>query len=160
MVCASFCSTFPPDNFKKNLLFEFFTAHGWVCKFAWFSLHQLKMVLVLLDPFSTSFSGRFMLWITDYCLVSSCVLIVSVSWTLDEYSHSFASDTINFNNEKMNLSLEGGRPRGRRYSMENMELMKLTPEKVGTLLLSVLLLRLQRNISEDVLMCHLPPLLI
>lgn len=85
---------------------------------------------------------------------------MSVSWTLDEYSHSFASDTINFNNEKMNLSLEGGRPRGRRYSMENMELMKLTPEKVGTLLLSVLLLRLQRNISEGVLMCHLPPLLI
>ncbi|NWS29659.1 GPSM2 protein, partial [Polioptila caerulea] len=27
-------------------------------------------------------------------------------------------------------SLNGGRPRGRRYSMENMELMKLTPEKV------------------------------
>lgn len=43
----------------------------------------------------------------------------------------------------MNLSLEGGRPRGRRYSMENMELMKLTPEKVGTLLLTVLLLMLQ-----------------
>ncbi|XP_015491873.1 G-protein-signaling modulator 2 isoform X4 [Parus major] len=29
-------------------------------------------------------------------------------------------------------SLNGGRPRGRRYSMENMELMKLTPEKKST----------------------------
>lgn len=159
MVCASFCSTFPTENFKQSLVWVF-ADRGSVCKFGWFSQQHLKKVLAVLDPFSISFSGGFVLWIAGYCLFSLWVLIVSVSWTLDEYSHSFASDTINCHNKKMNFSLEGGRPRGRRYSMENMELMKLTPEKVGTLLLSVLLPRLQWNISESVLMCHLPPFLI
>lgn len=155
-----FLQYFPNRELQTESLVWVFTGHGSVCKFGWFSPQQLKKILAVLDPFSISFSGGFVLWIAGYCLISLWVPIVSVSWTLDEYSHSFASDTINCHNKKMNFSLEGGRPRGRRYSMENMELMKLTPEKVGTLLLSVLLLRLQWNISESVLMCHLPPFLI
>lgn len=74
---------------------------------------------------------------TDYLFSREFGTQNCLSWAFDEHRHSFEGDTINLNGKKRwtFFLLEGTRPRvGRRHSMENMELMKLTPEKVGAFL--------------------------